>query len=434
MPPFNPKSTAARREYYGLPKKKKKPPRVPPRTPPTKPMSIEEWATQQAEKRVNAEVEAIRAQQAIFEQERQAAMQRQIEQAQRMAAYIQAQGFDKQISDLYRSAGSDVAGMAQGFAGDTRQIAAADAAAQMNMLSGTGQEGAVRDQGTNMGDVLYGVGGWIPGKNLGETGAAAAANAALQPAFTLRQGQEDAMAAFQESGDQLSEFARAIAEAKAGKFSYKEELVQQRREAALDQQAFNLKRLESDRDYWLKQQALFLSQGKLKLARQAEKRAAAIERRYQFETQGRDFEGNLMPGYHLGPQGQVIPPGYKVDRQGNVVKMSTARGASGSKKPKYTPAQQLSIMDTVVKAEDSIQEALIKAVRDGTWTPSSGNPKARAALGRKLFAQYKHLAGTYQPALKRLRQIIASLLNEATKLGPPSPSTAGGSDSFWDVG
>ena len=74
---------------------------------------MEEWATAQAEKRVNAEVEAIRGQQRIYEQEMQANAQRQIEQAKQLASFMQAQGFDQKIRGIYSAAGQDIAGLAE---------------------------------------------------------------------------------------------------------------------------------------------------------------------------------------------------------------------------------------------------------------------------------------------------------------------------------
>jgi hypothetical protein len=412
-----------------------------PKAPPARPQTMEEWATQQAEKRVQAEVEAIRAQQAAYEAEMQRNAQAMMDRAKGLSEYMQAQGIDQKIRGIYSGAANDLAGIAGGFSGEMRDVASADAAAQRNMLSGTGQEDSVRDQGGNMGDVVYGVGGWIPSKSLGEQGAAYAADAAMQPAFTLQYGQQGAMDYLREGQSGLSDFATAIAEVQAGKYSYKEELLSQRREAALAQQKLNLDRLDEERDFWLKKQALYLSQGKLKLAKQAEKRASQAQKRYDFESQGRDSEGNPMPGYTVNPKtGTLIPPGYKVDKHGNVVKQYAPKSGSGSKdKPKYTPSQQISIMESVVGSKESIQDELVKAVRAGEWTPSSGDPKARAALGRKLFKEFQHLAGTYQPALKRLRQMIANLLREATVMGPPAPGSArpsGGStsagDAFWD--
>jgi hypothetical protein len=397
----------------------------PPRPTAPKPpgMTSDAWAESQAEKYVQAQVDAIKEQQGIFEQEQQAAYQRRIEQAKQMASYIQAQGFDTKIRDLYSRTGGDIAGMAQGFAGQTRGIAAADAAEQMNMLSGTGQEGAVRDQGTNMGDVLYGVGGFIPGKNMGETGAAMAANAALQPAFTLEKGQEDAAAGLAEGNDQAMEFAKAIAEAKAGKFSMKEDLLKQKTSTVLAIQKQTLDKLNDDREFWLKRQALYLSQHKDKLAAQAGARADAAEQRYGYESQGRDYEGNLMPGYTLGPQGQVIPPNMKVDKHGNVVKIYAPKTPKTAK-PKFTPGQQQEIMKTVDKQEEPLKAAVAKAIRDGEWYVGSGPPapKARAKLAQRLFKQYVHLAPT--PAAKKLlRTLIQRILNQAMQAG--GSATAG---------
>jgi hypothetical protein len=410
-----------------------RPPRVNPggngpgRPPPPRPpiQSAEDWANALAEKRVQAEIDAIRAQQSAYEGEMQANYQRRLQQAKGLSEYIAAQGFDKRIQGIYSAAGSDLAGLASGFAGDTRDIANQDAADQMNMLSGTGQEGAVRNQGTNMGDVTYGVGGWIPSKSLGEQGAAYAADAAMQPAFTLQYGMEDASKILQEGQAGLSEFALAIAEAKAGKYSYSEKLLDDRRESSLAQQKFRLDQLESDRNFWLDRQALYLSQKKYKLAKQAEQRANALSKRMNYESAGRDAWGNPMPGYTVGKNGTLIPPGYKVDKNGNVVKQyAPSSSKNGSK---YTPVQQASMVETIVGKEDEIKGMIAKAVKAGEWYVGSGPsaPGSRKKLADRLFKEFRHLAGTYKPALARLRQLINRLLFEAERAGVSGTGATG---------
>ncbi len=73
-----------------------------------------------------------------------------------------------------------------------RGLAEAQAAEQANMVSGTGQEGAVRNAGVAMSDVLFGKEGFIPGRSLEQTGSAFASQAALQPGFALQFGQQAA--------------------------------------------------------------------------------------------------------------------------------------------------------------------------------------------------------------------------------------------------
>ena len=417
------------------------------KTPPRTALTMEQWAEQQAERRISAEVAAIEEQRRIFEQERMANYQRKLEQAKALAQVIQGMGFDKAIQGVYSGAGSDLAGLASGFAGQTRDIASADAAAQMNMLSGTGQEGAVRDQGTNMGDVLYGVGGWIPGKALGEQGAAYAANAALQPAFTMQQGAAEAGRAFDEEGAALSDFAMAIAEAKAGKFSYKEELLAGRQKAALDQQKINIQRLEADRDFWLKRQALYLQRAETassisarreatKLAKQAEKRANRADMAAEAEARGRDMEGNLLPGYWQDPKtGRVYTDDYV--RKGNsIVKRSDAN--KRSPKP-LTPSQRQEAVEAVQDRQEDIEGEIARAIRTKEWVPglrpgdAHGRQSAtKSGIARRLFAKYAHLATT-PTAKKELRRMISQLLDEAESAGASGASGGKGASALDDI-
>ena len=123
------------------PKPKPKPGRRPPG------MTIDQWAEQQATKYVDAQVASIEAQRQAYLDELQRNAQMRIDAGARLAEAMRSMGFDTRIQGVYQNAANDVAGMAQGFAGDTRNIAAADAAQQARMLSGTGQEGAVRNEG-----------------------------------------------------------------------------------------------------------------------------------------------------------------------------------------------------------------------------------------------------------------------------------------------
>lgn len=109
--------------------------------------------------------------------------------AQALAEGLQKLGISQAVQQAFQNAGTAQAGLAQGFSGTIRDQAAAQAAEQQRMLSGTGQEGAVRNEGANMGNVTYGTGGFIPATALNTTGAAFGAQAALQPGFALQFGE-----------------------------------------------------------------------------------------------------------------------------------------------------------------------------------------------------------------------------------------------------
>lgn len=175
------------------PAKKRKPPRRPPR-PPLPPLGPGVGgygnAAEAEADRIIAELLAelgLSRDSARREAERSA--QQEMARAQALSSALMALGIPRQIQDIYgRSAGS-IGQLAQGFSSAQAQQAAAQGAEQANMVSGTGQEGAVRNEGAAMGDVTYGVGGFIPARGLEQMGAAFASEAALQPGFVQQFGQ-----------------------------------------------------------------------------------------------------------------------------------------------------------------------------------------------------------------------------------------------------
>ena len=115
--------------------------------------------------------------------------QSEIARAQALSQALVSLGIPAQIQGIYSNAGANIAGLAQGFSGDVQALANQQGAQQANMVAGTGQEGAVRNEGAAMGNVLYGLEGMIPARSLEQMGAAFSAEAALQPGFTQQFGQ-----------------------------------------------------------------------------------------------------------------------------------------------------------------------------------------------------------------------------------------------------
>jgi hypothetical protein len=221
-----------------------------------------------------------------------------------------------------------------------------------------------------MGDVVYGVGGYIPGKTMGEQGAAYAADAAAQPGFMLRSRLEDAQRTYDEglqSGNQ--DFLDAILKAKTSKLDVSSALYKQRVDQNMADRKMRLDQFNEDRNYWLKMQAYYQSVGKMKLAKDAEKRARASEQRYRYESMGRDADGNVAPGYVQLPNGTIVPrsqirsdnkyrgldvngnllPGYKRNKKGVIVKVGGGSGSSG-----LTPNAKADNLHSEQRQEDDI--------------------------------------------------------------------------------
>jgi len=303
-----------------------------------------------------------------------------------------------------------------------------DVAAQDNsLLEVLGSDQRV--QGGDAGSVLAGVAGWLPSEMMKTQGQAYGDMFAQMPKEASFQAQLQMKQLLAEAAQTDDDFSAQIKDVLSGMGATREEFKQRRTEQNLAQQEFRLKQISEERDFWLKRQALLLSQGKLKLAQQAEKRAQQAQRRYDYESQGRDSEGNPMPGYTVNPKtGTLIPPGYVVDKQGNVVKKGSSSSSGG-----FTASQRAAMIETIDGKTDEIHDMVVTGIKSGVWLPSSGRPQDRKKLGQQIFEKFKHLAGT-PAAKKRLRAIIAKTLNEAGKIGPPRPGTASAGDDFWDVG
>lgn len=288
---------------------------------------------------------------------------------------------------------------------------------------GSGQ----RVEGGDAGSVLAGMAGWLPAEMLQKQGAAYGDMFAQLPKEASFQAQLEMKNLLADAAQTDDDFSNEILGILNGMPSTRVDLQNQRREQKLAQQEYKLKQLSEERDFWLKRQALLLSQGKLKLAQQAERRAQQAQQRYNYESQGRDSNGDPMPGYTVNPKtGLLIPPDYHIDKNGNVVKDS-----SSSSRRKFTPSQAASMIETIEGKREDIHADIVAAVQAGQWTPTSGDLKGRRKLGQQIFEKYKHLAGT-PTAKKRLRKLIAEVLAKATKMGPPAPGGDSGSGGFWD--
>lgn len=268
-------------------------------------MSIDEWARKQAEKIIAAQVAAIQQSQQIYLDELNRQAQERVKQGQALAAWLQGQNFPGRIQSLYGTAAGDIAGYAQGFSGSMRNIANADAAQAANMLSGTGQEGAVRNEGEGMGNVMYGAFGYNPAHSMSESGAAYAADAAMQPAFATQMAAHEAAQMQQEGLGALKDFAMQIAEVRGGKPELVMEYAQMRREAA--QQAAE--------DEFKKYMAL----ASLELRRGNAKRADQYVQMAYMAKQGLDPNGNPLPGYYRDKNGYILPKGYRYNNKGELV-------------------------------------------------------------------------------------------------------------------
>lgn len=293
-----------------------------------KKFNLNTWAQQQADKYIQAQVQAIQEQQRIYMEELRRQAEDRVKAGQAFAGWLQGQNFPGQIQSIYQQAGNDITGYGSGFSQNMQAVANADAAAQMNMLSGTGQEGAVRNEGQNMGDVLYGAYGWSPAMKFAETGAAFAADAANQPSFASQIANMEAAQMHNEGLGALADFAKAIAEAKGtrpdiiGQFK---ETWQKSRDAEFDRRMTMLK-FQADQAY----KEYLRLKGEGQEARANEYLAIAQRRQQQMENEamGLDINGkplkNKKDSRKDGPSTQPGSDAYRAARMKDVEKATGA--------------------------------------------------------------------------------------------------------------
>ena len=373
-----------------------------------KPQGINAWAQAQANKYIAAQIAAIQESQKLYLDELNKAAQERVKQGQALASWMQGQNFPGRVQGLYQTAGSDITGYAGGFGGEMRDIANADAAQQANMLSGTGQEGAIRNEGQGMSDVLYGAYGWSPAKKFAETGAAYASDAALQPGFAAQFAQAEAIKQQQEGMSALKDFALKMAEAKSGKLDLVSDFTKMRQgaqDAAFDRKMEVLK-WQSDEHY--RRYLIYEKQGNMKMAQQE----LALAQRKQRQA---EIEQNRQYGLDV--------------RQEN--RLGKAGSASGG----LTPTQKKNAIKDITALD--VGADIKVAVSNGEWYVGSGPPVpgARQKLHNRIFAKYRHLTMGNPEAKRRLHKVINQALDAAMKGGgnaPAAGSSGANPDDYID--
>lgn len=412
-PRFNPRTAHIQGMPPRFPKRAPAAQVAPPRPPRLNP---DQWAQKQAEKYIAAQVAAIQEQQRIYLEELRRQAQVRMQQGQALASWLQGQNFPGRIQDVYRTAGSDITGYAQGFGTDIRNIASADAAEQTNMLSGTGQEGAVRNEGQGMSDVMYGAYGLSPARKFAETGAAFASDAALQPAFATQIAGQEAYDLQQEGMGQLVEFAKAIAEARSGKAGLAQEFLDRRLKMQYEREDRQVEAQDREREWFLKMAAYYNAMGDdrraeqyLRLAQQRNARSAAGQR-------GLNPNGTPKIGYHIDTKsGKVVKDGWHHVQQGGrwVPKKdkspSSKQGTNWAQVQKDMAGEDLTVTEQgpptrvgniSVPGEEITRNMTRKEAYQVLWAKYSGFAKTNAEMARlrRLINQILDAKGIKKPA------------------------------------
>jgi hypothetical protein len=421
-------------------------PTAPKPTAPRKPVqTTQDWADAQADRIVNANLAAIQAREDAWRTGLQEEAKRRAEQAQRFAQMVQGMGIDKTIQGVFSNAGHDVAGYGAGFSGEMRQQADASAAETINMLGGDAT--GVRNEGENMGNVIHGVGGYIPASTLAAQGAAYGADAAMQPGFMLQQGLLEAERGLSES---LAEnpFLDAMMEARLQKTEISESFRSARLKQMADARDFAFDKYKSDRDYALKMMVYYAERRQDKLANYWKKRAHQLdvqqERRYEMENRGLDAEGNLLPGFYQDDQGRVLKDGTMINKKGQVVKIPTASSSKPKGEKGMTPNQKNDILNRTLQQQVDMKDVIPDLAQQHGWidilsfmgplTPKQQKAKlaARSKVAKALWERFSPVAQTSQ-AKAALRKMISRLLDDFVKTGRAG-STSGSTPSWTTPG
>lgn len=312
-----------------------------------------------------------------------------------------------------------------GFGDVLNKNNAASAEQGNSILDAIGAPEGQKLQGGDAGGVLAGLAGWLPADMMSAQGNAYGDMFAQLPKEASFQSQLQMKKEMEQAREQDEDFSNEILGIINGMPAARADLVERRTAMKMAKQKARLDQLNEDREFALKQAAYYKAVGDSKRSDQYLKLAQQKEKRYAMEAQGRDPNGDLMPGYAETPDGTVYNmKDFHVDKHGNLVKNKS--GSSGG----LTPTQRASQIEAIDGKEDDIKAMIAKAVQNKEWFIGVGPPVpgSRARLAKKILARYAHLATT-PTAKKRLRALVAQLLNEAAKAGSASKGGVPGGSS-----
>jgi len=207
-------------QHAAPPKQIASPVRAPAKAPVTLDSALAQ-ARQAAQQDTSQQVAALRAQQNLLSQQgRERAGQ--ISAASQAAAQFLS-GLGDQTGASYTNAAQTLAGLAQGYSGDVRDTATGAAAQIQAQLANLGAPSdsvktptGQTSQPTDLANVLYGLGGAIPGNLLVTSGQALAGAQRQLPAATLGYGQQQAAGTLASAQQQARDLIPQIVAAKAG--------------------------------------------------------------------------------------------------------------------------------------------------------------------------------------------------------------------------
>jgi len=214
------------------------------------------------------------------------------------------------VQNLYGQARDASAALGRGFAGETGDILAAQAASDNSFLQNV--VGAPRGQidarsatagGSGMEDVIYGL-GYAPAQTMNEAGAAWAAQSAQLPYYAAQRGSAA-----------IAELMKAASEEDRGFGRQISDLQSKRPELRMALEEDRAKQLEDRRRYEIDLKRQAASDARSEAALEAQLIALGIRTK---GTKGLDAAGSPDPDHHIDPKsGKVVENGWHhVKRRG----------------------------------------------------------------------------------------------------------------------
>jgi len=319
------------------------------------------------------------------------------------------------IMGPYREGAAGVESAGAGYGGRLNADSAAEASGINAVLSQLGAPEGQQIQGGDAGGVLAGVGG-LEADLMRASGGAYSAAASQLPKTASLESQLMMKGLIEGAGEADKSFSDQVLQVLQGLPGARSQLSQDAAKNRLAQQKFKLDQIEEEHDFYIKQAALASARGDDARSDAYLALAAERERRYQLAQQGYDTEGNLLPG-------------FKVDKQGNIVKRGSKSASTSSTTP-GTPAWKSKQKENVGKAQPKIEkdvDAYLSTVP--SYQPSfvgPRDPKIANQLTKDLWAKYSYLATT-PTAKKALRKAIALAVRRWKPKASTSGATPGGS-------
>src|SRR3990170_770031 len=309
------------------------------------------------------------------------------------------------IEQTYQTAAQSQGAFGKGFSAGLEMLAnqqgGQDAAFLQQQGAPQGQIEGVQNVGQGAGDVLYGLGGYLPATTLNREGAAMTSYAQTLPAVAARAGQQEIARINEEAGAAQAEISSRMQALAAQLPGMRAEAAQQLWAQELEKAKTAWSIIESNRKYQLDVQAMKLS---AKIAGS--------------DVSNQEWDNLLAAGYNpmTGEAMPVEPPsgtgkvnvaaseqaGIWMDSYGNA--MLDANGNVRpwkAKKPTKAASKRPAYLEEIGKGIDSAYKTVFSQINRG-GTTASGEPNLNAPPGSADTAPSGPTTPTYAQAYKAI--------------------------------